>query len=72
MKDTRMTAEPRQTREGGEQQVHAIYRHPQGKTITVYSDGTYECRDANGKKKPTSATPAKLAAGHGAWERVGP
>ena len=52
--------------------VVAIYEHPQGKTITVYDDNTMECRNAEGKKRPTSATPDKLAAGHGAWKRVGP
>ena len=51
--------------------VH-IYQHPQGKTIKVWADGSVECRDAAGRKKPTSATPEKLAAGHGAWKRVGP
>jgi hypothetical protein len=53
-------------------EVVATYAHPQGKRITVWADGSYECRDANGKKKPTSANPDSLAAGHGAWQRVIP
>lgn len=52
--------------------VTRIWRHPQGKTITVWADGSFECRDAAGRKKPTSATPAALEAGHGKWELVGP
>jgi hypothetical protein len=55
---------------GSQPEVVAKYRHPQGKRITVYSDGTMECTDARGKRKPTSATPANLEAGHGAWQRV--
>ena len=53
-----------------EPKLVAIYTHPQGKTIRVYDDNTMECRDQHGKKKPTSATPAKLAAGHGQWVRT--
>lgn len=53
--------------------IVAVYKHKvYGGTITVYADGfisvnlTSEIED--GKK--TSATPEKLAAGHGGWERV--
>ena len=47
------------------------YRHPQGGYIEVYADGTMQAWNAHGKKKKTSATPEKLAAGHGAWKEVG-
>lgn len=48
-----------------------VYAHPQqGKTVYVLSDGTMQCYRADGKKATTSATPAKLAAGYGAWEQV--
>jgi hypothetical protein len=50
--------------------VIEVYQHPQGKRITVFADETFECKDADGKKRPTSATLAKLRAGHGRWERV--
>jgi hypothetical protein len=50
--------------------VVAAYAHPLGKTIRVMANGKLDCRDANGKKKPTSATAVSLAAGHGKWERV--
>lgn len=50
--------------------VEAEYRHPQGKTIVVYKDGTYMAFDANGKRQTTSATPKKLAEGYGRWVRV--
>lgn len=49
-----------------------VYQHPQqGKTVYVLPDGTMQCWKADGKRATTSATPAKLAAGHGAWEVVG-
>jgi hypothetical protein len=53
-------------------EVVDVFEHPQGKRITIYADGTWECRGPDGKKKTTSATPAKLRAGHGTWVRVGP
>lgn len=46
------------------------YRHPQGGYIEVYEDGTMQAWNAHGKKKKTSATPEKLAAGHGQWKEV--
>jgi hypothetical protein len=53
-----------------EEGITAIYEHPQGGRITVYQDGTMDARNAQGRKKKTSATPQKLADGHGAWRRV--
>ena len=53
-----------------DQQVAAVYRHPSGKTITVYGDDTFVCRDASGKHKPTSATAEKLRAGYGRWYEI--
>lgn len=55
---------------GGDAGVAHRYRHPQGGYIEVYSDGTMQAWNAAGKKKSTSATPEKLAAGHGAWTEV--
>lgn len=52
--------------------AHVIYMHPQGKSIVVWEDGSMDCRDAGGRRARTSATPEKLAAGHGAWKRVEP
>lgn len=45
-----------------------IYTHPQGKTIYVLTDGNMICFKPDGKRGTSSATPAKLAAGHGGWE----
>ena len=45
-----------------------VYEHPQGAKIYVNTDGSMEAYGANGKKKNTSATPEKLAAGHGQWK----
>jgi bifunctional non-homologous end joining protein LigD len=48
-----------------------VYTHPQqGKTIYVLADGTMQVYKADGKRATSSATPAKLAAGYGAWERM--
>lgn len=48
-----------------------IYTHPQqGKTIYVLADGSMQVYRANGTRTTSSATPAKLAAGYGAWEQV--
>lgn len=48
-----------------------VFTHPQqGKTVYVLPDGTMQCYRADGRKATTSATPAKLFAGHGAWEQV--
>lgn len=48
-----------------------VYTHPQqGKTVYVLPDGTMQVYRADGRKATTSATPAKLAAGYGAWEQV--
>lgn len=48
-----------------------VYNHPQqGKTVYVLPDGTMQCYRADGRKATTSATPAKLAAGYGAWEQI--
>ena len=47
-----------------------IYKHPLGATITVHSDGSMDARGTDGKPKKTSATPEKLAAGHGRWKEV--
>ena len=49
----------------------AVYTHPQqGKTIYVLPNGQMEVYKADGKRTTSSATPAKLAAGYGAWEQV--
>ena len=53
----------------GTDPVHR-YRHPQGGYIEVYEDGSMQAWNAAGKKKKTSATPEKLAAGHGQWKEV--
>jgi len=60
--------------EPGEQSdvVEAIYTHPLGGTITVFTDGTFIAIGANGKRKNTTATVEKLAAGHGLWKKTGP
>lgn len=47
--------------------IVATYKHPQGATIVVYEDGSLVKRDKNDKITKTSATAAKLAAGHGGW-----
>lgn len=48
-----------------------VYTHPQqGKTVYLLPDGTMQCYRADGRKATTSATPAKLQAGYGAWEQV--
>lgn len=46
------------------------YKHPQGATIEVTDGVISKCVDKNGKAKKTSATPEKLANGHGGWELV--
>ena len=49
----------------------AVYVHPQqGKTVYVLPDGSMQVYRANGSRTTSSATPAKLAAGYGAWELV--
>jgi len=45
-----------------------VYAHPMGARIYVNPDGSMEAYGKDGKKKKTSATPEKLAAGHGAWQ----
>jgi hypothetical protein len=50
--------------------VTSVWRHPDGKTITVFADDTWICVAADGKKKPTSATPTKLRAGYGRWYEI--
>lgn len=45
-----------------------VYAHPQGKTIHVMPDGSMICYKPDGKRGTSSATPEKLAAGHGGWE----
>lgn len=45
-----------------------IYTHPQGKTIYVLPDNTMICFKPDGKRGTSSATPDKLAVGHGGWE----
>lgn len=45
-----------------------VYVHPQGKTIFVLPDGNMVCYKPDGKRATTSATPEKLATGHGGWE----
>jgi hypothetical protein len=47
------------------------YVHPSGATITVHPDGSMTSLKAAGKRKTTTATPEKLAAGHGLWKEVG-
>jgi ATP-dependent DNA ligase len=44
-----------------------VYIHPQGKTIHVHPNGNMEVFKPDGKRSTSSATPAKLAAGHGGW-----
>ena len=46
------------------------YKHPQGSTITVDTSGLVVKRNPAGRVTSTSATAAKLAAGHGGWQRV--
>ena len=60
----------REDQEEMDLKVEAIYKHPQGKAITVFSDGSMLCIGPDGKKKSTSATPEKLAAGYGEWYRI--
>lgn len=49
------------------------YVHPQGgKIIVERATNTLHAWGSNGKKKKTSATPLKLALGHGKWTRSGP
>lgn len=47
-----------------------MYQHPMGARIYVNPDGSMEAYGKDGKKKSTSATPEKLAAGHGQWKEV--
>lgn len=47
-----------------------VYTHKQGSTIIVTPDGSVFKYGPDGKPKKTSATAAKLAVGHGAWEPV--
>lgn len=48
-----------------------VYRHKVGSIIIVKPDGSLTKYSAAGKKNPsTSATVEKLAAGHGAWQRI--
>ncbi len=44
-----------------------VYKHPQGKTIHVHPNGSMDVYKPDGKRSTSSATPAKLAAGHGGW-----
>ena len=44
-----------------------VYTHPQGKTIHVHPNGSMDVFKPDGKRSTSSATPAKLAAGHGGW-----
>jgi hypothetical protein len=44
-----------------------VYTHPQGKTIYVHPNGSLEVFKPDGKRGTSSATAAKLAAGHGGW-----
>jgi predicted ABC-type ATPase len=44
-----------------------VYTHPQGKTIYVHPSGALEVFKPDGKRGTSSATAAKLAAGHGGW-----
>jgi ATP-dependent DNA ligase len=48
-------------------EVVARYAHPQGSTIEVFANGALVKTRPDGKKTTTSATPEKLAAGHGGW-----
>jgi hypothetical protein len=45
-----------------------LYIHPAGGVIVVHPGGSHVAYGANGKKKTTSATAGKLAAGHGLWK----
>lgn len=55
-----------------ENNVVAVYTHTQGGVITVFGDGTLIALNAAGKRKTTTATAEKLAAGHGLWRKTGP
>jgi hypothetical protein len=53
-----------------DKQIDSLWAHPDGKRITVFRDDTYVCVGPNGRRKTTSATPEKLRAGYGRWERT--
>ncbi len=46
-----------------------VYTHPQGSTIIVDRYGSVTKLGPDGKQRPTSATAAKLEAGHGKWKK---
>lgn len=48
-----------------------VYAHPSGKHVYLLPDGSMEVWKPDGKRGTSSATPAKLRAGHGAWSPVG-
>ncbi len=49
----------------------AVYSHPQGSTIIVYSDESLVKFSPTGANLKTSATAAKLQVGHGGWKKIG-
>lgn len=46
-----------------------VYRHPQGKTITVQGNRIVSIIDKHGKSASSSATVEKLRSGYGSWSR---
>jgi len=48
-----------------------VYAHPDGKHIYVLPGGGMEVWKPDGTRATTSATPQKLAWGHGKWQQVG-
>jgi hypothetical protein len=52
-----------------DKQVEEVWVHPLGGRITVFKDGSFKAVNKEGKRKTTTATPDKLAAGYGLWKR---
>lgn len=53
-----------------DQLADKLYVHPMGGVIVVQPSGSHIAYGADGKKKTTSATAEKLAAGHGLWKQA--
>lgn len=52
----------------GKRIIPELYRHPQGKIISIQDGKAYAYK--NGKETPTSATADKLRKGYGSWAKI--
>jgi len=64
-----VAAEAREAAESSTDSSVEIYRHPQGKFVQVYADGSVRAFDKDGREAKTSATAEKLREGYGSWKR---